>query len=394
MNNRNILISGAGIAGPTLAYWLLQYGFTPTLIEHAPMLRTGGYMIDFWGVGWDVAERMGLLPQLRQIGYYMDEVRLVNTTGRRVARIDGKVYVEATGGQFISLLRGDLAQSIYSLVEGKVETIFGDSIESIQQQPDGVNVTFAHSAPRHFDLVIGTDGLHSRVRAAIFGEEKQFEYALGYWTASFTVDSYPHRDEGCSYLSYCAPGCQVVRYSLREGRTAFFFVFTAPSADLPQTADQQKEVLRHIYRDAGWECREILDAMESSNDLYLDSVSQVRMDRWSQGRVALVGDACFCPSLLAGQGSAFAMAGAYLIASELYKAAGDYDRAYAQYQAGFKPFVESKQKGAIRLGGWFAPRTRFGIHMRNLITNVMNAPGLSVWLAKSLFGDRFQLPAA
>ena len=394
MKNQNILISGAGIAGPSLAYWLLRYGFTPILIEHAPVLRTGGYMIDFWGVGWDVAQRMGLIPQLQQDGYHMDEIKLVNDAGHRVARINGKVYEAATGGQFVSILRGDLARSIYSLLNGKVETIFGDSIQSLQQDENGVDVTFTQSPPRRFDLVIGADGLHSTVRALAFGEEKHFAHPLGYWTASFTVTGYPYREESCSYLSYCAPGCQVARYSLRGGRTAFFFVFIPPSnIDVPHDSDQQKQFLQQVYADAGWECPLILDFLDSSTDFFLDSVSQVRMDRWSQGRIALVGDACFCPSLLAGQGSAFAMAGAYLLATEFHRAAGDHLQAFARYQTRFKPFLDKKQNAAIRFGGWFAPRTRLGIHVRNIVTNLMNAPFLSTWLARRFFADRFELPA-
>lgn len=388
MKNRNILISGAGIAGPTLAYWLLRSGFTPTLVERAPTLRRGGYMIDFWGVGWDIAERMHLLERLLEDGYRMEEVRLVNAAGDRVARLDARAYRSATGGKFISVLRSDLARGIYSLIDGRVETIFDDTVQSILQDGDGVDVVFERSASRRFDLVIGADGLHSAVRNAVFGEESRFEHYLGYRTASFTVTGYPHRDEGCVYVSYCAPGRQAARYSLRGNRTAFFFVFIDPARE----RDRSKETLRRVYGDAGWECPAILEAMESSEDLYFDVISQIRMDRWSSGRVALVGDACFCPSLLAGQGSAFAMAGAYLLAGELRAAGGDYTCAFARYQALFQPFVEKKQKGVKRLGGWFAPKTRFGIQVRNWTTNLMNAPLLSSWMVNRLLADRFELP--
>ena len=391
---RNILISGGGIAGPTLAYWLLRRGFTPTIVEQAPSPRTGGYVIDFWGLGWEVAERMGLTPMLLRDGYRMNEVRLVNRSGQPVARLDVDVFRAAAEDRFISIHRGDLASGIYSLIDGKVETIFGDSIAAIQQDPDGVDVGFAHSAPRHFDLVVGADGLHSNLRKLAFGDEGRFERYLGYYAASFNTPSYPIRDEGV-YVSYALPGRQLGRYALRDGRTTFFFVFIGPPHPYQDRMDkpEQKAALRQAFGEAGWECTEILDAMKSSNDLFFDAVSQVRMDRWSDRRVVLLGDACFCPSLLAGQGSALAMAGAYVLAAELEAAAGDYATALGNYQQRFKPFIDEKQKGAVRSAGWFAPRTRLSVQVRNLATRFMNMPLISTWMVKRMFADQFDLSA-
>lgn len=393
MTNRNILISGAGIAGPTLAYWLLRWGFTPTLIEQAPLPRTGGYMIDFWGLGWNVAERMHLIPRLLSTGYQMEELRLVNGDGRRVAALDAQVFRTAAGEQFTSLLRGDLASAIYSLIGSDVETIFADSIHSLRQDETGVDVVFQRSAPRRFDLVIGCDGLHSTVRSAVFGGENRFEHYLGYKAASFSVAGYPHRDDGI-YVSYCTPGRQIARYSLRDGRTAFFFVFLDRSDRYPvrRATNECKAILRRVFGDAGWECPAILDAMNSSGDLYFDAVSQTRMEHWYNGRVALLGDACFCPSLLAGQGSSFAMAGAYLLAGELKAAAGNPLVAFPRYQSLFKPFIDGKQKGTKWVGGWFAPKTQVGVNIRTMVTRLMNYPFVSAWMMKSLFADRFELP--
>ena len=393
MKVRNILISGAGIAGPTLAYWLLRRGFAPTIVEQAPSRRLGGYVIDFWGLGWEVAERMGLVPHLLRDGYRMKELRLVNEAGRTVAELDVDVFRAAAGDRFTSIHRGDLASGIYSLIDGKVETIFGDGIVSIQQDPDGVDVSFRRSASRRFDLVVGADGLHSNVRGLVLGDESRFERYLGYYAASFNAPGYPIRDEGV-YVSYAFPGGQVGRYSLRDGRTTFFFVFIGPSGRIGEgDISEHRAALQRGFGKAGWECPAILDAMNSSDDLFFDAVSQVRMDHWSVGRVALLGDACFCPSLLAGQGSALAMAGAYLLASELDAAGGDHTAAFESYQSRFKPFIDGKQKGALSSAGWFAPRTRLGVHMRNQTTRLMNAPLISTWMVKRLFADRFDLPA-
>ncbi|HEX5437031.1 MAG TPA: FAD-binding domain [Gemmatimonadaceae bacterium] len=394
MRNRDILISGAGIAGPTLAYWLLRRGFTPTLVERAPALRTGGYMIDFWGVGYDVAERMGLRPTLHEDGYHLEEVRLVDASGTCVVSVDAGVFRTASSGRFLSILRGDLARRLYHCVSGAAETIFADSIAALDEDGTGVTVTFEHAPQRRFDLVIGADGLHSNVRTLAFADSARYEHDLGYTTAAFSAAGYPHRDEG-AYVSYAVPGRQVARYALRDGRSAFFFIFAndrQPEAEHHDAA-AQKAVLRERFSGAGWECDEILAAMDGARDLYFDTVAQTRMAEWSRGRVALLGDAAYCPSLLAGQGAALAMAGGYVLAHALAQEQGDHIAAFGEYQRRFKPFIDAKQRAAARFGWWFAPRSSLGIRFRNLATNLMRVPYLADRLAARSFGDRFELPS-
>ena len=203
-----VLVSGLGIAGPTVAYWLRRYGFTPTIVERAPAPRTGGYMIDFWGVGYDVAERMLLVPAIQRDGYRMDELRLVNHNGRRIGGVNASVFAAAADGRFTSLPRGDLAQDIIGHLQRDVEIVFDDSIAQIAEERNGVVVSFERAQARRFDLVIGADGLHSTVRHVVFGAIP--EHFLGYNVAAFSVDAYPHRDEGV-YVSYALPGRQAAR---------------------------------------------------------------------------------------------------------------------------------------------------------------------------------------
>src|ERR1051325_9868150 len=185
---KSVLISGAGIAGPTLAYWLLRRGFQPTIIEISPKFREGSYMIDFWGVGFDVAEKMGRPPRLREIGYRMDKMKFGDENGRTRSEFGGDAFREALGDRFISLLRGDLAKTSFETIAGKAEVIFGDSIGSVREDSAGVEVTFQHRPTRRFDLLAGCDGLHSIVRTLVFGRESQFEKYLGYYAASFLTD--------------------------------------------------------------------------------------------------------------------------------------------------------------------------------------------------------------
>ena len=388
MSGRTVLISGAGIAGPTLAYWLRQAGFAPTIVERAPALRTSGYMIDFWGVGYDVAERMGLLPVIVRDGYLLSEVRVVDADGQRVSGFDASVFRSATNKRFISLPRGDLARYCYELIAGDTETRFSDTISALEEGADGVRVTFRRGQARTFDLVIGADGLHSNVRKLTFGPPERFEKYLGYYTAAFSLPNYPHRDKS-AYVMYSTPGRQVARYALRDGSSAFFFMF-AQAEPLPLAHDDtagHKRALQQRFAGTGWETDEILGGLDATDDLYFDQVAQVRLGTWSRGRVALVGDAAYCPSLLAGQGSALAMAGAYLLAQELGTAEGDYAPAFAAYERTLRPFVEGKQKSAERFGGWFAPRTAFGIKVRNLVTRLFNLPVLGEVMVARSVGD-------
>jgi 2-polyprenyl-6-methoxyphenol hydroxylase-like FAD-dependent oxidoreductase len=297
------------------------------------------------------------------------------------------------GERYLSILRSDLAKRIYESLGGRVKTIFGDSITAIEQDDDGVRVAFKHAAPERFDLVIGAGGLHSPVRTLVFGPEGRFEKYLGYYAASFSIDGYPRRNPR-AYVSYAAPGRQVSRYSLRGDRAVFFFVFSRETKLLVGQHDlkAQKEILREVFGEDGWECPDILKAMETCSDLYFDSLSQIRMDTWSRGRVALIGDACFCPSLLAGQGSALAMTGAYVLAGELKKADGNYHIAFRNYEQLFHPLISRKQRAAERFSGSFAPKTKFGIFVRNQVIHLMSMPFVANLAMGRLLFDPLTLP--
>jgi 2-polyprenyl-6-methoxyphenol hydroxylase-like FAD-dependent oxidoreductase len=382
-----IAISGAGVAGAALAHWLHRTGHTPTLIEQAPEFRTGGYMIDFWGVGYQVAKRMGIEDAIRAAGYQIEWLRSVGSGGKIKADLDVDVFRRLIGDDLTSLPRGDLAAAMYATIDDKVETIFSDSIATVDDHGDGVRLTFENSAPGDFDLLIGADGLHSNVRRLVFGPEREFERYLGCKVAACVVDGYRPRDE-LVYVTYSAPGRQLARFALRDDRTMFLFIFRA---ERDGTGVTPKDQLRNEFSDAGWECRDFLAALDEVDDLYFDVVSQIRMDSWSRGRVLLIGDAAGCISLLGGEGTGLAITEAYMLAGELARAGLDHRRAFDAYQTKLRPFIKAKQAGAVRYIPFFATRTRFGLWVRNVGLRIANFAPLATVFAGGVRDD-FTLP--
>jgi 2-polyprenyl-6-methoxyphenol hydroxylase-like FAD-dependent oxidoreductase len=389
-----ILINGAGIAGPTLAYWLQRSGHEVLLIEESPQLRGGGYIIDFWGVGYNIAEKMGLLPRIRELGYQVKEVRFVDRHSHKSGGFAADVLRRETHGRLTSVRRADVANTIYRALDGKVETIFGDSVTRIKDEGNCVRVDFDHAASRDVDLVIGADGLHSRVRQLVFGPEAEFEVSLGYHVAAFEVEGYRPRDE-LIYVMHGVPGRQVSRFTMREDKTLFLFVFRdeyLPTESLPATDQERKSVLTNVFADVGWECPQILAAMENVSDVYFDRISQIRMDYWTKGRTALVGDAAACVSLVAGEGTGLAMTEAYVLAGELHASGGGHRAAFARYQERLMPFLKSKQESAMKLASSFAPGSAFGITLRNAGSRLLRIPFLADLLIGPSLHDDIKLP--
>jgi 2-polyprenyl-6-methoxyphenol hydroxylase-like FAD-dependent oxidoreductase len=388
-----IAINGAGIAGPTLAYWLRKSGHQVLLIEASPQLRRGGYAIDFWGVGYDIAEKMGLLPGITALGFQVTEMRYVDRHGRRSGGFPVDVFRRMTNGRFTELARSDLSAMLYHALDGTVETIFGDSVAQLKDAGHCVQVSFDHAAPREVDLVIGADGLHSRVRQLVFGPEAAFEASLGYHVAAFEVEGYRPRDELVA-VSHAVPGRQVSRVSMPHDKTLFLFVFrdeyltTASPANEPE----RQAVLRDVFADVGWEGPRILAAMDTVSGVYFDRVSQIRMDHWTKGRTALIGDAAACVSLVAGEGAGLAMAEAYVLAGELHECGGDHRVAFARYEKRMVPFLKRKQASAVKFAASFAPKSALGITLRNQITRLLWIPLMADFFIGRAVRDDITLP--
>jgi 2-polyprenyl-6-methoxyphenol hydroxylase-like FAD-dependent oxidoreductase len=317
-------------------------------------------------------------------------MRIVNGSGERISGFGTRTLNDLTGGRFVTLARSDLSRLLFETIKDRIEAIFGDDIIGMEDDGESVEVQFRWSRARRFDLVIGADGLHSKVRGLSFGAQDRFEVQLGYLVAAFEVQGYSPRDEQI-YIIFNEPGRLLGRFALHEDRTLFLFVFTAGEDSAPLDLPGQKALLRARYGDGRWECSRILDELDHVQDFYFDRVSQIRMNAWSKGRVALVGDAAFCVSLMAGQGAALGMTAAYVLAGELAKA-GRQDEAFANYEALLRGFIASKQSGAARFSAAFAPKTRSGLFLRNQVIKASAILGVARFAFAREITDTLRLP--
>jgi 2-polyprenyl-6-methoxyphenol hydroxylase-like FAD-dependent oxidoreductase len=353
MKNTTVLISGASIAGPALAYWLDHYGCTVTVVEKAPVLRPGGQAVDFKGVTHrTVLERMGILDDVRAHQTGGRDQTIINADGKALAVIPG----EFTGGE-IEIGRGDLSAILYERTAGTCEYLFGESITSMTETAGGVHVTFERGAPRTFDLVVGADGIHSNVRRLAFGPEADYVRFLGYYYALAELGTGAGGGDG---VMYNEPGRMA---ALGGPKASAFFVFASEELDFDRydTARQQ-ELLRAAYRDGGWRLPELMDLVPGSAGFYLDSLSRVEVDAYSKGRIVLLGDSAY-GNTLGGFGTGLAVVGAYVLAGELMLAGGDHRAAFRRYEEQLRPYAEISKKG--NAGGFLAPSGRLRMLMRN-----------------------------
>jgi 2-polyprenyl-6-methoxyphenol hydroxylase-like FAD-dependent oxidoreductase len=388
MNRNRVLISGAGIAGLTLAIQLKQKGFGPLVIEQAQAPRTEGYMKDFFGTGWDVAERMGLTERLSAIKYPIVAFAFVENDGKSYVEAPVQRIRDALGGHYTYLRRPDLEGVLIERAnELGVEIRYGLALHRLRSMRDRVHAIFVNGRVDDFDLVLGADGVHSCVRELTFGHARQFTHFLGLYVAAF------HLANGAGRL-----GGQVKLYEETD-RTSFFYPLDSERMDATYVfRHQEREVLpgqslafvKSHYRGGGWIIDDVLREYTDSEPLYFDPATMVVMPRWHRGRVALVGDACGCLTLLAGQGSHMAMAGAYVLAEELART-DNHREAFAAYQATIKPHVDRKQKESAAFANVFVPSQRSMPWLRRLAIKLMFS-GIGLPLAMKWLGTRSVLP--
>ncbi|MGW0121572.1 FAD-dependent monooxygenase [Streptomyces sp. NPDC003327] len=343
-HSRTVLISGASVAGPALALRLHRHGFTPTVVERAPALRTGGYKVDIRGTAIEVCRRLGVLDEIRAHSTDMRGGSYVDDAGRTIGELPADVFGGRVEGDD-EIMRGELARILHERTRDDVEYVFGDSIAALDEDADGVAVTFESGTVRRFDLVVGADGLHSNTRRLAFGPEERYKRHLGAYICIFTAPNHLGLDRWETY--HALPGKLVCVYSSAgEADAKNLFVFASPDELTYHHRDfaAQKRLLAEAFHGDGWELPRLLGHAADADDLYFDSLSLIEMDRWSTGRTVLLGDAAHCASPASGQGTGLALTGAYVLAEELARADGDHTVAFARYEERMRPGVERNQR--------------------------------------------------
>lgn len=392
MNPPKVLVTGASIAGPALAYWLSRQGMDITVVERAPEFRDGGQTIDVRGAGRVVLQRMGLEDQVRANTTHEKGIAFVDQVNRTKAFIAVNAFDGEGPIAELEILRGELAKLLIQHGQDRVSYRFGDSIETIEDNGEKVHVRFEQGDEQVYDLVIVAEGIGSTTRNQVFGNEVE-RRPLDLYTAYFTVPRQPSDGQIMRWHNIPGGRCVCLRPDNLGTTRAFLSFQQAPSGYEKLTQAEQKSLLKQMFADAAWETPRVLAALEEATDLYLDAVGQVKMPRWNKGRIAFVGDAAYCASPISGMGTSLGLCGAYVLAGELSRHA-DHAHAFAAYEKLMRPYVaqaQSVSKFAPRLA---SPHSRFGIALGHAVLRMATAPGLKALFGKILSpkADAIELP--
>lgn len=372
------LICGAGIAGLTLAGRLLHHGWDVALIERARGPRRHGYMIDFSGPGYEAIEAMGLEPQLRRAAGPVSELRYVDDRGRTTVSLDYRLFEKAFDGQVASIMRPALEELLRDALGDGVELRYGLTVDQVD---DGTAV-LSDGTVQEADLIVGADGIHSRIRSQVFGPESAFLRDLGMDTSAFVFEDQEVFAQVREQFVLTETLDRLLGlYGLRDGQVAAFTVHrTGPGAP-----DDAREELRREFTGRGALADRAMARCPPSHEMYHDRVAQIVIPRWTDSRVALVGDAAHAVSLIAGQGASLGIAGAYVLA-EMLATQRSVPDALAEYERRWRPVATGIQTAAReRAIEWFLPSRTRTLVLRRWGFRAMKLPGLHRLMMSSLF---------
>jgi 2-polyprenyl-6-methoxyphenol hydroxylase-like FAD-dependent oxidoreductase len=378
------IVCGAGIAGLTVAGELGRGGWDVTVLESAAARREQGYMLDFFGPGFDASREMGVLPRLRELSYPVDTVSFIAESGR-VRHLDYTVIQGGMTGDLLSLMRPDIELALSECLPPSVSVQYGKTLDTVEHDADTVTVVMTDGSTRTADVLVGADGIHSKTRAELFGPEQQFIRQLGFHTWAFIFeDPDLYEKLGSTWGLTDTINRTAGLYRLRNHKIAMFGAHRVRDAALP--ADRRSAVIE-TYSGLGWFVPDALTHVPDDSQLYYDQVAQIELPLWSSGRVVLVGDACQAVSLLAGQGASLAVAGGRLLAQELLTAES-VDAAFRRYQEQWKPVVTDKQAAGRRSARSFLPSSRSALFMRRAGLRLLQLPGVRRLVTSRIVGKR------
>lgn len=389
---KRVLISGASIAGPTVGWWLARHGFDVTIVERSDGVRDGGQTVDIRGASKVVVERMGIVDDIVRNATHEEALAFVDESDEVIASFGANQYAGEGPVAELEILRGELAKLLVAKCEDSVRFRWNDHITDARDEGEKVAVTFASGSRENFDVLIVAEGIGSRTRNAIFGEEVT-RRPFNLYTAYFTIPK-GHGD-GPIARWYNAPGGRgiFVRPDNLGTTRAVLNYISEPTGLEKREQAEQKRFMREKFSDLAWETPRVLDGMDASEDFYFEAIGQVRMARWSRGRIVVVGDAAYCASPLSGMGTALALCGAYVLAGELSRHA-DHEEAFAEYERIVRPYVDKAQDLPQSIAKLGQPKTRFGIALQRLVLKIGATPSMS-WLTGKLFSppaDNIELP--